>query len=199
MQYIKKKSPDVEAEQPAVEQTQKHQATQTQAAAQKYKTTSTAFKDLKHNAEPIISAPAKAPNPTPVPESVPAELPQTPPQSKAFTQADVDAAWEECKQQFAGDMQLKVITAPLQLKLTAPTELTCEIEAQSQLSIFEQKIQPAIIKCIRAKCGITVSLIKMVQEVEKEEIIYSPHERYDYMVQKNPAVELLKQKLDLEI
>lgn len=202
MQYIKKKSPDVETAQVNVETvpTPQQNGQKTQAT-QKYQTTNKPFKDLQREvaqtatvatvAEPAVIY--EKPATTTAPEILPIQ-PQ-----RAINQVDIDAVWAECKQQFANDMQLRVIVAEVSISLLSPTEVRCVLQAQTQQTTFEQKIQPVIIRFFREKLGVTFSLHIAVPEVQVEKKIYGAHESFDYLSQKNPAVESLREKLGLEL
>ena len=127
------------------------------------------------------------------------ETPPTPQPQRTITQADIDTTWAACKQRFATDMQLRVIANDITLTLLNSNELQCVLQAQSQQTTFEQKIQPELIRFFREKLSVTFSLHISVPEVVVEQKLYAPHEKFDYLVQKNPAVETLKQKLQLEL
>ncbi|MDR2964109.1 MAG: hypothetical protein LBU90_10830 [Bacteroidales bacterium] len=118
---------------------------------------------------------------------------------RAVNQGNITAAWQECKRQFSGDMQLQVIAQNIELSLQSATELQCTLQAATQQSTFEQKIQPLIIRHFREVFGVSFSLNIAISEVLTEQKLYTPHEKFEYLAQKNPAVELLKQKLHLEL
>ncbi len=201
MQYIKKKSPDVETAQVNVETvpTPQQNGPKTQAT-QKYQTTNKPFKDLQREVAQTATV-ATVAEPAVIyekPATTTAQEIQTQPQ-RAINQVDIDAVWTECKQQFAGDMQLRVIAAEVLISLLSPTEVRCVLQAQTQQITFEQKIQPIIIRFFREKLGVTFSLHIAVPEVQVEKKIYGAHESFDYLAQKNPAVESLREKLGLEL
>ena len=155
----------------------------------------------------LVPAP-ETPTPQPAPPTLPAQLPaQSPPPTqppapqppRTINQTDIDSAWAACKQQFASDIQLQVIANNVTLTLLTANELQCVLQAESQKTIFEQKIQPAIIRFFRETVGVTFSLHISVPEVVVEKKIYGAHESFDYLVQKNPVVESLREKLGLEL
>jgi hypothetical protein len=198
LQHTKKKSPDVETVQTTAQTTPVSQqsTTATQAATQKYQTTNKSFKDLQREVAQTVTTAAEpaVAYKQPAPETPSASQPQ-----RAINQADIDTVWVECKQQFATDMQLRVIANDITLTLLSTNELQCVLQAQSQQTPFEQKIQPAIIRFFREKLGVTFSLHISVPEVQVEKKIYGAHESFDYLAQKNPAVESLRDKLGLEL
>ncbi|MDR0941831.1 MAG: hypothetical protein LBM68_06355, partial [Bacteroidales bacterium] len=135
--------------------------------------------------------------PIPQSQATPETTPK-PQQQRPITQTDINAAWEECKQQFTSDMQLQVIASAVSITLLSASELQCVLQAQTQKTTFEQKIQPVIIRFFREKLGVTFSLQISVPEVVVEKKIYGDHASFEYLAQKNPAVESLKEKLGLE-
>ena len=142
----------------------------------------------------------KKPEPATVqPAAAPAEQPKQEEQNRPFTVDQLRDAWVGLADSHKEETRLKQLIEnymPLMVN-----DLTAEIQMPNPWQMTEmKKALPTLLRQLRAALHNDHLEIQLVQaEFNQEQLAFTAEEKYKLMVEQNPAIAQLKEKLDLQI
>ena len=142
----------------------------------------------------------KKPEPATVqPAAAPAEQPKQEEQNRPFTVDQLRDAWVGLADSHKEETRLKQLIEnymPLMVN-----DLTAEIQMPNPWQMTEmKKALPTLLRQLRAALHNDHLEIQLVQaEFNQEQLAFTAEEKYKLMVEQNPALAQLKEKLDLQI
>jgi DNA polymerase-3 subunit gamma/tau len=142
----------------------------------------------------------KKPEPAPAqPAAAPAEQPKQEEQNRPFTVDQLRDAWVGLADSHKEETRLKQLIEnymPLMVN-----DLTAEIQMPNPWQMTEmKKALPTLLRQLRAALHNDHLEIQLVQaEFNQEQLAFTAEEKYKLMVEQNPALAQLKEKLDLQI
>ena len=142
----------------------------------------------------------KKPEPASVqPAAAPAEQPKQEEQNRPFTVDQLRDAWVGLADSHKEETRLKQLIEnymPLMVN-----DLTAEIQMPNPWQMTEmKKALPTLLRQLRAALHNDHLEIQLVQaEFNQEQLAFTAEEKYKLMVEQNPALAQLKEKLDLQI
>lgn len=120
--------------------------------------------------------------------------------SNDFSEEDLQQAWEVFKQKRIADGASDTEMLVLHRNVVKSGECNAKIILESQLEIsILEKFEQHLMKHFRqALENTSIQIEKEVSEQELTKSLYTSREKFDYMVQQNPALLVLKEKLGLD-
>jgi DNA polymerase-3 subunit gamma/tau len=145
-----------------------------------------------------ISAPTLISSPTPTYETKNPEI-QAKIENKAFNIDELEVAWLQFTETISEQGRMKSFILSTKPNLISPTEF--EVTVSNSLQEKElKKLQPDLLTFIRShlKNSAVHMIVKLAEESETQRA-NTPEERYRILAEKNPALDVLKNGLQLEI
>jgi len=129
-----------------------------------------------------------------------AQVPEAAKRETLFDQEALDVAWKLFADVRAklnmGDAEKLVLNRSLQKR--DGNEVQIQLHSQLEMSILE-KVEPDLVQFLRKTLtNDHVYLTKAVQEQVEKQMLYTAKDKYEYMVEQNPALKELKEKLGLD-
>lgn len=124
------------------------------------------------------------------------ELPETP-----FTEADVQAHWKQFTEKKINEGAQNLAAILALKKPVLEDHFVISFQVANSLNEVEMKqALPEILEYLRIKLNNYSLTIKLtVSEHIREETVYSPDEKYNYLVKINPELKYLKDTFDLDL
>ncbi len=118
-----------------------------------------------------------------------------------FKQLHVDAFWKEYLKELKLSGDFAVFNALNHVKVELKQDFVLLFQVTSNATLEEFNKQRNVIGR-KFKYGLNNHYIKLdtkIVEIESGKVLYNPKEKYDYLVKKNPILEILRKNLDLDI
>ena len=120
------------------------------------------------------------------------------PKNEPFSQTDLEKAWKLFSEN-QEDAYFKSIVSFTKIQLKENNAVELSVLNQEQESKFREN-EPGIIQFLSEKLNNNqISLQIQITEKPSEEVLFTNKEKYNYLVQKNPALGLLVNEFDLRL
>ncbi len=114
-----------------------------------------------------------------------------------FTSEDLQIKWKEYVDRLADRPNLQSTLSDVP-EIEENNRLVLKIANSVQDSLIDQ-IKPELVSFLRRELkNSKIQLLTRIEETSKEKLIYSDSEKYAEMIKKNPELDLLKQKFNLD-
>ena len=114
-----------------------------------------------------------------------------------FTFEDLQIKWKEYVDRLADRPNLQSTLSDVP-EIEENNRLVLKIANSVQDSLINQ-IKPELVSFLRRELkNSKIQLLTRIEETSKEKLIYSDSEKYAEMIKKNPELDLLKQKFNLD-
>ena len=114
-----------------------------------------------------------------------------------FTFEDLQIKWKEYVDRLADRPNLQSTLSDVP-EIEENNRLVLKIANSVQDSLIDQ-IKPELVSFLRRELkNSKIQLLTRIEETSKEKLIYSDSEKYAEMIKKNPELDLLKQKFNLD-
>ena len=121
-------------------------------------------------------------------------------ESIPFDEASLQEVWKAYKKESemkgVSDTEMLVLNRPV--KKSGENDVLIQLSSSLEISILE-RLEQGIVQYFRKHLRNSLILLqKEVSEQEKTKKLYTSKEKYDYMVEQNPALKDLKERLGLD-
>ncbi len=119
----------------------------------------------------------------------------------SFKQLHVDAIWKEYLSELKKKGDFAIFNALNHVKVEVKENFEIVFYVTSNVTQEEfNKQRPAIgAKLKKTLNNHVIELTTEIVEIESGKVLYNPMEKYEYLVKKNPNLEVLRKNLDLDI
>ena len=119
--------------------------------------------------------------------------------AESFTQEQLDASWQRFKelksQEGIGDMEAIVLSrSPVKNDQNVSLKLSSALEVEI-LERFETELVGHLRKAL---LNDALKIEKLVEEIKEGRKLYTSKDKYDYLVEQNPSIKELKERLGLD-
>ena len=114
-----------------------------------------------------------------------------------FTSEDLQVKWDEYVNRLSDRPNLQSTLSDVP-EIEQDFRLVLKIANSVQDNLIDQ-IKPELVSFLRKELkNSKIQLVTRISETSKEKLIYSDSEKYAEMIKKNPELDLLKQKFNLD-
>ncbi len=114
-----------------------------------------------------------------------------------FTSEDLQVKWDEYVNRLSDRPNLQSTLSDVP-EIEQDFRLVLKIANSVQDNLIDQ-IKPELVSFLRRELkNSKIQLVTRISETSKEKLIYSDSEKYAEMIKKNPELDLLKQKFNLD-
>ena len=157
---------------------------------------------------PIVAATSSQPKETPSifrkksaeKEAKVEKAPEAPKETNAFDEAALQQVWlaykKESEEKGVSDTEMLVLNRTV--TKTGEHDVLIQLASSLEISILERQEQGIVQYFRKHLKNSLIQLQKAVSEQEKSKKLYTSKEKYDYMVEQNPALKDLKERLGLD-
>ncbi len=131
----------------------------------------------------------------------PEDAPRTQELHEAFTQEDLSKVWDRLCEEAGNEKRFGLHTAMNSAELRLGENFTVEIAVSSSAAAHElEENMLEVLAYLRSRLHNTaISHRITVNESVRERKPYTPKEKYEYLKEKNPLLEKMREELDLNI
>ena len=128
------------------------------------------------------------------------KAPEAPKETNAFDEAALQQVWlaykKESEEKGVSDTEMLVLNRTV--TKTGEHDVLIQLASSLEISILERQEQGIVQYFRKHLKNSLIQLQKAVSEQEKSKKLYTSKEKYDYMVEQNPALKDLKERLGLD-
>jgi hypothetical protein len=128
------------------------------------------------------------------------KTPEAPKETNAFDEAALQQVWlaykKESEEKGVSDTEMLVLNRTV--TKTGEHDVLIQLASSLEISILERQEQGIVQYFRKHLKNSLIQLQKAVSEQEKSKKLYTSKEKYDYMVEQNPALKDLKERLGLD-